>query len=69
MNPASLEHLIALRSADVLRYQQLSANSTYPAQCMGWRDAARRAAAEVALLVSRRSPATVRQMEMQRGLA
>ena len=74
MNPTQqeremdLEDLITSRSGDVLRFQA-HAESALPEMAKVWRDEARRAASDVARLVALREPATVAQMEAERGLS
>ena len=62
-----LEDLITSRSGDVLRFDAKAENAA-PEMQKVWRDEARRAASDVARLVALREPATVAQMESERGL-
>ena len=61
-----LEDLITSRSGDVLRYQAY-AESALPEMQEVWRRAARQAAADVARLVSLRTPETVARMGPAHG--
>ena len=63
-----LEDLITQRNADVLRFQGY-ADASAGQERERWRLEARRAASDVARLVALREPATVAQMEAERGLA
>ncbi len=63
-----LEDLITSRSGDVLRLKA-KADAAMPEMAKVWRDEARRAASDVARLVALREPATVAQMEAERGLS
>lgn len=69
MNPDQLEELIARRSDAVKRCNANSEASSTPEQRALWRDEARTAARDVALLVALRSPETVARMERERGLS
>lgn len=69
MNPENLENLISTQSANVLYFQAKADCATCAIQKGEWRDEARRAANEVAHMVSLRSPETVARMESERGLA
>lgn len=69
MRPDQLEQQIARRNRDVARLYARATGCVCAAQRQAWRDEARRAAADVALMVAMREPGTVRQMEQARGLA
>ncbi len=67
--PEQIEALIELNTAAVNHFGALASGS-YDDLARGfYRDEARKHAAKVAELVAMRSPETVRQMEVERGIA